>query len=542
MPHEGHEAARSIHLEGTGSWIFDSSEFQQWYQKEQALWITGVRGSQAGARKQPPSWEVLEDAIAYFSSGRRILLLIDALDECSQKNDLAGFFSRLRETKVRVSVLITSRNEIDIEDALQSLPRLQLEARRAEVDSDIEKYIEQRIEAHDSMKFLAPPIKAEIQNSLHGFTDPIIGRIANECRFRWAQCQLDVLSQLRTVRAIRKNLAELPKGLFQTYERMLMRDNVEDMMILRKILLWVAFAPIPLKIEALHEAIAIDADMTRLEEVEESRLNNPKDIFSLGGSLLAVLEEGTVKLAHLSVRDYLLSKDIKNNPEISMFGMDLIGANEELARCYFAYLSLDSLSSGPCRAQEDWERRRAQHPLLNHAAKGWTHHIRVAGITSELHRVLTDFFKPGPRFMSWIQVLNTDWIFKWDEYPRHATPLYYAASFGLKEIVEGLVQRGAPSTRGQPIRWYRAARRHAPRTPGADPSKADHNLLSPLQTAASAGNDEIVKLLLDYGATAEAADNLGETPCSRVEKAVQVVSRRLPAGEEWQQADAASKL
>lgn len=43
MPHESHKAARSIHLVGTGSWIFDSSEFQQWYQKKQALWITGVR-------------------------------------------------------------------------------------------------------------------------------------------------------------------------------------------------------------------------------------------------------------------------------------------------------------------------------------------------------------------------------------------------------------------------------------------------------------------------------------------------------------------
>lgn len=315
-----------------------------------------------------------------------------------------------------------------------------------------------------------------------------------------------------------------------------MRDNVEDMMILRKILLWVAFAPIPLKTEALHEAIAIEADMTRLEEVKESRLNNPKDIFSLGGSLLAILEEGTVKLAHLSVRDYLLSKDIKNNPEVSMFGMDLIGANEELARCYFAYLSLDSLSSGPCRTQEDWERRRAKHPLLNHAAKGWTHHIRVAGITSELHRVLSDFFKPGPRFMSWIQVLNTDWIFKWDEYPRHATPLYYAASFGLKEIVEGLVQRGADldeagSRFGGTALHGATLREHVDimrilLEAGADPSKADHNLLSPLQTAVGAGDDEIQKLLLDYGATSEAADNLGETPCSGVEKAVQAVSRR----------------
>ncbi|KAK8017904.1 hypothetical protein PG991_007094 [Apiospora marii] len=581
-PQENHESANSIHLKGTNSWVFNTAEFQQWYRQGDVLWISGFPGagktillsrivskllnqcqedkspeavayfycdfrkkefqcarsvvgslisqlcshmylpdelalsyrdSHVGGRKQPPTWEALKNAVICFSNDRRILFLIDALDECDQRGDILGFFSRLREKKTRFGVLITSRNDVDIEDELQSVPHLQLEARRTEVDTDIKHYIDQRTETDRNLKCLAATIKGEIKTSLYE-------RAAG--MFRWAQCQLDVLSQLRTTKAIRKNLAELPKGLFQTYERILKKQNAEDTILLRKILLWVAFAALPLKIRELHEAIAVDTDMTRLEEVEESRLNNPKDIFALGGSLLTVSESGVIKLAHLSVKDYLLSTEIKNNSEVSTFAMDLMGANEELARCSFAYLSLDSLSDGPSSTQDDWERRRAQHPLINYVAKAWTYHLRAAALTPQLHHTLSEFFTAGPRFMSWIQVLNSNWIFQWDEYPRHATPLYYAASFGLKEIVEGLVRGGAnvddagsrfggTALHGATLREHVDIMRVLLRA-GADPSKADNNLVTPLHTAVRIGNPEVLKLLLDHGASKEAADSLGETP------------------------------
>ncbi|KAI0483410.1 hypothetical protein F4859DRAFT_472779 [Xylaria cf. heliscus] len=329
---------------------------------------------------------------------------------------------------------------------------------------------------------------------------------------------------MRTVRSIRANLEKLPKGLDETYERTLKGIRQEDIELLRKILLWVSFAAIPLKIEELHDAIALNVDTNTLEEIEDSRLNNPKDIFSLGGSLITVSDAGEIRLAHLSVKDYLLSIDLLGGVGVSKFGMQPNQANEELARSCLAYLSLDSLAEGPALTLEEWKTRLARHPLLRHVAKAWTYYLRAADPTPDLHSAVSDFFRPRSRgaFMSWVQVLNSNWIFKFDEYPRHATQLYYAASFGLAAVVEGLVENGAdinaPGSRfggtalhGATLREHVSIMRMLLEA-GANPSQADFNLVAPLHTAARVGNPQVLKLLLDYGASKQVVDSLGETP------------------------------
>ncbi|KAI0878261.1 hypothetical protein GGS24DRAFT_14780 [Hypoxylon argillaceum] len=66
---------------------------------------------------------------------------------------------------------------------------------------------------------------------------------------------------------------------------------------------------------------------------------------------------------------------------------------------------------------------------------------------------------------------------------------------------------------------------------GADPSQADYNLVAPLHTAARIGNLQVLKLLLDYGASKQAVDSLGETPYDWAVKAGQEGSQKLLMGE-----------
>jgi hypothetical protein len=318
------------------------------------------------------------------------------------------------------------------------------------VDRDIQSYIDQRLATDANLKKFPPAVKADIKLSLiekcagmYVFFRPHPDHSSLH-RFRWAQCQLDALSHLRTIKSIRTSLNQLPKTLNETYANILRRIHEDDVELLRRVLLWVAFTVLPLTIEELQEAVAVEAGIGTLNAIEESRLNDPRDILNLGGSLLGVSETGHIKLAHLSVKDYLLSADIKATPDVFRFGMAPKEANQELAVNCITYLSLDSLASGPVEAQEGWEGRLARHPLLKHAAKGWTYYLRAASSTPELNGLVSDFFAAKPRqtFMSWIQILNSNWIFKWDDYPRHATPLYYAASFGLGNVVERLIRNG----------------------------------------------------------------------------------------------------
>ncbi|KAI0455785.1 hypothetical protein F5B21DRAFT_182284 [Xylaria acuta] len=603
-PYENHESANSIHLKGTCSWMFDCKDWEVWTQASSSfLWLSGFPGagktilfsqivsrllnqrhencnsigvayfycdfrrkefqcaksvvgsivaqlcsqfpypnslvfaynnSKIPGQNQHPSWEILEETLSWISKDQRTFVLIDAVDECEQSRELVAFFSKFREHTTKLSVLLTGREEILMELECQSWPHLRIETRHVEVDGDIKLYIEKRLEADEGLRKLPLLVKDEIQNSLN-----------QKCAgmFRWAQCQLDDISRQRTIRAIRSRLAQLPSGLDETYERILKRTRKEDIVLLRKILLWVSFSAMPLKIEELHDAIALDVDTDTLEEVEESRLNNPRDIFSLGGSLITVSESGEIRLAHLSVKDYLLSIDIREGGEASTFGMQAKRANEELARCCLAYLSLDSLAEGPALTLEQWENRRARHPLLRHVAKAWTYYLRAAGPTSDLNSVVSDFFGAGSRngFMSWIQVLNSNWVFKFDEYPKHATPLYYAASFGLGHVTEDLIRSGAdinaPGSRfggtalhGATLREHTSIMEKLLKA-GADPSRADYNLVAPLHTAARIGNLQVLKLLLDYGASKQVVDSLGETPYDWAVKAGQKGSQKLLKGE-----------
>jgi hypothetical protein len=69
--------------------------------------------------------------------------------------------------------------------------------------------------------------------------------------------------------------------------------------------MWLAFSFLPLTLEQLWEAVAIE--FGTLEIDDDSRLQSPQDLLSLGHSLISVNSDGHVCLAHLSVRDHLLS-------------------------------------------------------------------------------------------------------------------------------------------------------------------------------------------------------------------------------------------
>lgn len=313
-------------------------------------------------------------------------------------------------------------------------------------------------------------------------------------------------------------------GLYETYGRILVNIVPSDVPFFRKTLSWLAFSITPISLHQLWEALAIESGCTMIDD--ECRLRTPQDIVTAGRSLITLTPSGFVTLAHLSVRDYLISPEIKQDFKTAIYGLEPGTCRQELAKDCLTYLSLSDLSSGPSNTQEDYLGRLKKFPLLEHATRHWFYYARNADPDENLKEMYHQFFRPESRnnFMSWVQVLNANMPFKWDIYPRHASSLYYAASLGLEDVVESLLssatcdQINAPGSRFGGTALHAAAIREHDTiiellaAAGADPGKADFNGVTPLHSAASQGSMRVIKLLLSHGAPTKCTDAMDGNP------------------------------
>ena len=345
---------------------------------------------------------------------------------------------------------------------------------------------------------------------------------------------------MHSVKAIRAAIEDLPEGLNETYDNILLNVPKFDVEFVQRILLWLAFAVIPLTPTELRDAIAIEPGCDSIDD--ESRLASPQDILTLTGSLINITEQGHMRLAHLSIREYLVSSRMRKDSRLSKFSLNPGVSHRIMAVRCLTYLSFTDFSSGPEDVLEAYLSRIQKHPLIKYAATAWPYHARAADRDEVLDGIISNFFDSGSRgkFLSWVQVLNADYAFKYDVYPRHATSLYYAASFGLSEVVVSLIKQGveldAPGSRFGGTALHAAVlRQHIPvmstlLEAGADPGRSDFNKVTPLHTAATYGNPEVVGMLLKFGADTNVKDCTGETPLDWAENARQVEVLRLLRG------------
>jgi hypothetical protein len=344
------------------------------------------------------------------------------------------------------------------------------------------------------------------------------------------------------MRDIRGALNHLPEGLQETYENMLERIAPQCIHIVRDILQWLVCDVSTLTLTELHECLAIELDMDHIDE--ESQLSNPMDIYDLCGSLISVTENGGVILAHLSVKDYLLSKAIEKG-KASAFALSEPEANAENALKCMTYLSFAEFRSGPSRSASDFEARLLSHPFLDHASRYWSTYAENAHSASTelvVQSHVRNFFNPScrPQFMSWLQVICSELVLDrqhlnkmrtkagihrrkrgWDNYPKHATSLYYAASFGIEHVVRALLDEGADVNavggRVGATAFHAAALRGHVKVmdllfkKGADLNKADFIHKTALHSAAGVDDADVIRYLLEHGADPDARDGKGST-------------------------------
>ena len=97
-------------------------------------------------------------------------------------------------------------------------------------------------------------------------------------RFRWVALQLTELEKCSSQYEINKQLAELPKGLDEIYNRILKNINEKHHADTRTFLQWLAFCKRPMTIKEIAETITVDFSEKGPVFKQDKRYADPQDV------------------------------------------------------------------------------------------------------------------------------------------------------------------------------------------------------------------------------------------------------------------------
>ncbi|KAK6334656.1 hypothetical protein TWF718_010104 [Orbilia javanica] len=426
---------------GTGNWIFDFFNFQDWETENSAkpiLWCYGIPGSGKSvltasitkylAQKYPKStafffcdfqqksslqWEtVVRSLVRHLLSNfievtihplldkfetpvppgeiiyilqqllkplSRCYLVFDGIDECGETDryKLLGLFEELISMgEGKVKIFVASRYSVDIsrsiaEERVQEVNILQ------HIGPDIEKYIEVELKERIRTRRLTvtPEVLTEIRENLAKKADGM---------FLYVQFQLDDICTAITEDALRDCLQALPRGLPETYDRIL--SNIEkhqDFRMATKVFNWVLAAPKPLTVEELSEACAFEPG-DKLYSDGRFATDDWKIIFNCNNLITIEQLDGKdfVHFAHSTVLDHLQRKNIVDNET----------ANQDAACICLTYLSFQDFnrqivqqtSNRPVyiHGPQDWI------PSLTSASQNIPSTVKVVEAASKIHKIV----------------------------------------------------------------------------------------------------------------------------------------------------------
>ena len=255
-------------------------------------------------------------------------------------------------------------------------------------------------------------------------------------RFRWAACQIEVLSRLHTISDIRKALGDLPEGLDATYERILLSIPEEHKHRAKKALLLLSGGNLSFerpRVKDLAEAIVVDIDNLMFDPAD--RILKPKEFLAeLCTSLVRIDETDPqnprLLLAHHTVKEYLYSERIKNSnagyfhssDELAEYQTSMTSIVYLLNITYTDVPSVEEfLRATPLQKTQYTLTVDASFPLLEAATSAWMtssgSDIQDPTLQSKVDAALLRLFYPQTptRQTSWIAwraltIADDDWI------------------------------------------------------------------------------------------------------------------------------------
>jgi len=310
-------------------------------------------------------------------------------------------------------------------------------------------------------------------------------------------CQLQALEKCYYPHQLRKALNSLPDTLNDTYEQMLCRISNEHSGFALRLFQWLLFSYRPLRIEELAELIVVDCEEDPSVDIER-RFWDPQDIMRICSGLVTTMKEAVegdagesrtiVRLAHISVREYLLSDAIRRG-RAARYYIETVSAHTLIAETSLAYMQLFD------RPIADLVE---EYPLASYVATYWLYHYeKVPEHASRAHALAFDFFvRHKTAYTHWLQ-FSCSSHFSNSIKPQFLdavsnSPLNVVATFDLAWVLKLMLESDEIDTRNESV--LKEALRFA------------HSGHSPPRISI-----ETTKLLLENGATFSGDERFSHT-------------------------------
>jgi ankyrin repeat protein len=278
---------------------------------------------------------------------------------------------------------------------------------------------------------------------------------------------------------VRSTLAKLSKGadaLKDAYGDALQRIEGQldgDRRLAKAVLSWITFAKRPLTTAEICCALAVEPNEAELDPENQPDVD---DLVSVCAGLVVVdPESAVIRLVHHTTQEYLERISSGFNPNAQLL----------VAETCLTYLSFSVFKSGTCATDEEFEERLRQHKLLDYAARHCGEHARC--VEDKVAEAVRLFLAHDSLLACAVQVLYVP-TYNYKEYSKNypaITSLHWAARFGLCEVAN---------------RYLRLIEGHVVHAVNAMDSAGRDSLMN----AAEYGHCEMVELLLDKGADANA--------------------------------------
>jgi hypothetical protein len=321
---------------------------------------------------------------------------------------------------------------------------------------------------------------------------------------------------------IRKALKDLPKTLDDTYSRLFLDIDDAYREEARVALLWLAFSDRPLRLTELAEAIVVNPQSDPPLNPDE-RFPDSESVLQILSSLVSISPhetEGdpmkTVTLAHFSVKEFLISDRIQKGPARD-FAISYPVAHQVIAESCLLYVLHYASSAMKTRSRKDL----SAYPLLLYASERWFIHINMLPLEEQdlLTPLVLKLLLSRDALSSWELVCILGLIGISLEYGIIASPLYYASSMALVQVIKELLARGCDpngSIKQRPLHKT-VMEGHTEvaitlLTHGADVDGKDQMGYSPLHHAVETGKISMVQMLFAFEAQASPQDERGMTP------------------------------
>ncbi|KAL4963354.1 uncharacterized protein BDV14DRAFT_210017 [Aspergillus stella-maris] len=424
----------------------------------------------------------LKNVICRFQNS---YILLDALDECPRDGERERVLETIKTMRdwnlPGFHLLVTSRNELDIRQSLQTPPTEEVKMQNPETDKDITNFVYYQL-SHDPRLQKWKVRHGEIQESLSQKAQGV---------FRYVECQLMELKRARNRNQVDVCLRSLPPDLDGTYERILCSIDKLYAEDVRRILTVLCMAKRPLTLEELVDAHAVDlGEQPRLDR--EGRSYDHDDLIDVCRGLVEVAamegsgrqETQVARIAHFSVQEYLESNRILDQ-KAKYFAVEKDRANTEMGQICLVYMLEPGLSNDPLDAA-----RVTEFCLAHFAAMNWyDYYQRAGGGRSDIDRLILRLFEDGCQsFLTWVQLHDMDktWRVSIDyncglkDIP---SPVYYSALLGLETVLEDIIASGGE---------------HSPQKDMVNAQGGEYG--NALQAASFQGHEKLVQILLDQGA------------------------------------------